>query len=473
MALLLTLPACGGGGNGESSVPAASAGIGTLAYVLTECRDTPEGFFERQSLHILHDDRDVTVMETPAVGPVAELAGLCVGKTFLRFGLGSISRDAFQDVTVSPDGADVVFEVTDDFSVNPPLPLHLPPQQKGIFFVRADGSGLRSLGPPSRLPLYIIENGNAVGLLDTFAFSPDSRMITFADTGPDGTGNDAAQVVTLDVVSGQRRQITHLPPGVPPADLPSLPGVLSPAFIDSQTIGFFTNANPDGLFEGYFRPFTVHRDGAGLPRPAAIPVVAPDSQIVFTFAITGKPIATRRGLPGQPKNNIPRRPYINELFAGDGPNLLQLTNFQRSDTGDIAVVGVDQQTVFFSASADPFGANPTENCQIFSIDRNGDDLRQLTRFRESGHATFGCDFAARGFGCTPFSLTQDSQSRRLVFYSSCDPLGTNPNGDQVFAMRPDGSDLLQLTHARGLKNQSGGTVLGELPGPIAYGPYAP
>jgi hypothetical protein len=38
---------------------------------------------------------------------------------------------------------------------------------------------------------------------------------------------------------------------------------------------------------------------------------------------------------------------------------------------------------------------------------------------------------------------------------------------------PDGSDLCQLTHARGLMNQSGGTVIGELPGPIAYGPYAP
>ena len=47
-------------------------------------------------------------------------------------------------------------------------------------------------------------------------------------------------------------------------------------------------------------------------------------------------------------------------------------------------------------------------------------------------------------------LTQDSKTRTVVFYSSCDPLGTNPFGGQLFAMRPDGSDLRQLTHTRGV-----------------------
>ena len=71
---------------------------------------------------------------------------------------------------MSPDGAAVVFEVTDDFSINPPLPLHLPPEQKGIFFVRADGSGLRSLGPPSRLPFFVLPNSGG-----TFGDAAPSR----------------------------------------------------------------------------------------------------------------------------------------------------------------------------------------------------------------------------------------------------------------------------------------------------------
>ena len=39
-------------------------------------------------------------------------------------------------------------------------------------------------------------------------------MITFVDTGPDGAGNEAAQVMVIDVATGQRRQVTHLPPAV-------------------------------------------------------------------------------------------------------------------------------------------------------------------------------------------------------------------------------------------------------------------
>ena len=70
-------------------------------------------------------------------------------------------------------------------------------------------------------------------------------------------------------------------------------------------------------------------------------------------------------------------------------------------------------------------------------------------------------------------LTQDSKTRTVVFYSSCDPLGTNPFGGQLFAMRPDGSDLRQLTHTRGVVTHPGVELIGELPGPFAYGPYAP
>jgi hypothetical protein len=40
-------------------------------------------------------------------------------------------------------------------------------------------------------------------------------------------------------------------------------------------------------------------------------------------------------------------------------------------------------------------------------------------------------------------------------------------------MQPDGSGLRQLTDSRGLVKEADGTYSGELPGPWAYGPYAP
>ncbi len=115
--LLLTLTACGGDGGDDTPSPGA---LGTLAYVETECHDTKEGFVERQALRIRQGDRaPVTVFETPGVGPLAVVAGLCRSLTLARFGEFTITRQAFQAVAVSPDGTSVVFEVTDEFSVYP------------------------------------------------------------------------------------------------------------------------------------------------------------------------------------------------------------------------------------------------------------------------------------------------------------------------------------------------------------------
>jgi len=63
---------------------------------------------------------------------------------------------------------------------------------------------------------------------------------------------------------------------------------------------------------------------------------------------------------------------------------------------------------------------------------------------------------------------QDTVTGSIVFASTCNPFGTNPHGGQIFAMRPDGSGLRQLTDARGFAVAADGTVTVELPGPVAY-----
>ena len=128
------------------------ARIGTLAYVVSTC--TVHGF--HQTLQIRHGDCDpITVLDFPE--PVEGLPCEFIGSA--RSGQNSSTIvGAFQRIGVSPDGRHVVFEVTDDFS--PVIALGLakslvpPDQREGIFVVRADGRGLRRLGPASRDPSF-------------------------------------------------------------------------------------------------------------------------------------------------------------------------------------------------------------------------------------------------------------------------------------------------------------------------------
>jgi hypothetical protein len=106
---------------------------------------------------------------------------------------------------------------------------------------------------------------------------------------------------------------------------------------------------------------------------------------------------------------------------------------------------------------------------VFSIDTLGGDLRQLTAFEDGIPASTACYTQnAKGHGCYPLLLAQDRATKSFIFASSCDPFGTNPNGSQLFAMRPDGSGMRQITHERGVIVDTPDVIEVELPGPSAY-----
>ena len=65
-------------------------------------------------------------------------------------------------------------------------------------------------------------------------------------------------------------------------------------------------------------------------------------------------------------------------------------------------------------------------------------------------------------------VVTDRVTGTVLFGSSCDPVDRNPVGEQLFAMRPDGSGLRQLTATRGMTTDPDGTVHAENPGPFAY-----
>src|SRR5262245_6529438 len=198
------------------------ARIRTLAYVVSKC--TAHAF--HQKLQIRRGNCDpVTVLDFPE--PL-ERPPLCALIGMTRFGVvSSPVVGAFQRGGVSVDGRSVVFEVTDDFSVlrrddlGGDARAHLVPagQPKGIFIVRADGRGLRWLGPASRDPYFRFAfdsasptgTGTRASAEIPLSFSPDGRAVVLTDLGPGPEGEEAVQIFSLDLVTGSRTQLTHLP----------------------------------------------------------------------------------------------------------------------------------------------------------------------------------------------------------------------------------------------------------------------
>src|SRR5262249_49298225 len=246
----------------RSTCTAPDARIRTLAYVVNECHGDARGTVLRQALRIRRGDcAPVTVLEFPFGVGWPDAGSICRGLTVVRHGGWAVIVGNFQRLGASPDGSSVVFEVTNDHS-SPPLPA--VPEQEGFFYVRSHGRGLRRLGPASRDPTWRSFQDFTLGGADNFnssgwtlRFSPNGRTVVYTDLGPGPAGEDAIQIVTLDLASGSRRQVTQLPTAR--AVEPSDPVTGFPRFLDDDTIVFFTYANPDGLHPGGAF-FTVNTD---------------------------------------------------------------------------------------------------------------------------------------------------------------------------------------------------------------------
>jgi hypothetical protein len=441
----------------RAGCPAGGAPIRTLAYVENECQTTADGqTMTRQSLRIRRGDCEpVPVVEFRSGRAVPDPDRQCRGYGLGRAGSAVVALPV-QRIGVSPDGSTVAFEVTNETLTLPFLAA--PSEQEGIWSVRADGTDLRKLGPASRDPTFR-QTPTRSSNFPYFAFSPDGRLVAFTDVGPDASGNAAVQVVTLDVATGRRTQVTHLPPVTVPEGSFE---VFAPVFIDNHTVGFLSFANPDGLNpDGVFAPFTVRTDGTGL-RTFPPLVVVSGSQVIPTFQLTGSTAAAITvELPILSALPPARVGNVHEVFLVGRQHVLQLTKFGRRETLAMFVTR-DGRRAFFIASADhPPGNNPEGNCQLFSIDTLGDHIRQLTHFTQGGEASpRGCFFAAPP-GCAIGNAVQDHVSGTVVFDSSCDAFHLGALGHEIFAMRPDGTGFRRLTATRGFHEEADGAVFDE------------
>jgi hypothetical protein len=441
----------------------------TGAYPVNECRNDAAGFSLRERLFVRRNNCDpVPIMELPPVGPVADptvgfmgYSGVCDVLGRYRVGFGSVIVGRFQRIGVTPNGKQVIIEVTNDHVLSGLEPLSPEPPDEGIFLVSTDGKQRpQSLGPPSKR--HIIELVHGAFMITGspfFAISPDGGFVAFEDRGPDPDGHDADQIAVIDLATQDRRVVTQLFQA--PADSQR---TTNPAFVNDRTILFYNG-------EAGMR-FTVDVDGHHLDSVPDTSVSG--GNVVLDFRVVG---GAGNIIRGRFRDRTPIVDYgvpgasVSELFFIDGPRALQLTDFDYPDTGGGFRSQLVQGRAVFVASADPLrgndrlGGNPQGICQIFSSDTLAGHLRQLTHFPEDGRLKRGCN-AGPDFACIVSGLGVDPATGGMLFPASCDPLGRNPNGEQFFSMRADGSGLRQISAFRGVEQIEGGMTL-EMAGPPA------
>jgi hypothetical protein len=500
--------------------------VGTLAYVVTRCSVEADGIRVEQELRVQQGDGEPKTIvryllkDLPA-GRATPLERVVLGAICQRFGEdgagdGAALMAPINRVVVSPDGKRVVFHVSDDdlplnrledlSALLDVINIRLPPgTAEGFYVVNTDGTGLRFLGQKVELPAAFIDfRGsfdltmwrlvNQVNSGSSVDFNPNGRSIAYVDFDrePGSRGDGYLQVMLLDIITGNRSQITDLrAPRCSP--LFGYLEVSSPTFLKRHIIQFNRQypAHPGeecNLATGNYtlKQCRITTRGTGL-RCVPLPKVGgkPGGTDPALTIIGGRRSVFSLALvPGEGG-----RPAVAELFLRRGRQFLQLTNFGVGPGGVSSTrarfIRRGERRVFFTTEADPLGTNPGNRCELFSIGLNGGGLRQITRFNHDPTVSpglvapgSGCVYSSKP-GCSIGTTVYDPSTDAVVFMSNCDLRGTGAWGEQVFAMWPDGTGVRQLTHTGGcqglcrLRPGAPDDTSVELPGFLSYAPRHP
>lgn len=206
--------------------------------------------------------------------------------------------------------------------------------------------------------------------------------------------------------------------------LPSIDGAGSITYVVSTSNEFGDNP---GHIPQLFRWDLQTGQGAKLTNLPGIAgeVTVSDDGTWLAFTSTGDML---------PEANID---HSTELFVirTDGSGLAQLTNVPTAARGECywSKISGSGNRIVFAATANLTAQNPQNNSELFIVDRDGKNLKQLT---PGG--------ARRADRIDEFAVSDDGA--RIAFISQRNYLGTNSDGStELFVVNADGTGLRQLT----------------------------
>lgn len=375
---------------------------------------------------------------------------------------------------ITGDPASMSPSITDDgvyiyFFSNHSVLLAFPPINLDanfeIFRVKNDGTGLRTITNTAILSVFACAlptvSGNA-NRITYFELGPSSLAIKAAD----GTGGSQRTLVTYDLIfngqadlspddsrvvfiqstgllgGGQLYRIQK--DGSDLATVGSLGGTpASPSIAaDNRTIAFSSTGDPGGSAnsDGSEEIFTIQADGSGLRMLTSASADFDSSNPVITSDGNWIVFDSNADLTGSNAD------ASREIFGvhPDGTGLIQLTNGPAGTTSTAPRPDALGNWLVFESNADLDGGNPDGTYEVFRVRLDGTGLQRLTGdpLHNSG---------------TP-DITNDGNW--VVFSSTADPLGTNPEFNaEVFSFDISSGTLRQLT-TMAIGNSSGPRISG-------------
>lgn len=363
--------------------------------------------------------------------------------------LTTVASGSFGQISISDDGGRLAFTHDGDLTGDN------PDRSQEVFAVRRDGSGLRQLtdAPGDRYAARSALSGNGL----TIAFESNADL-----TG--GNSENQAEIFAIDWDGGNLRQLTETRTvlgvtGDPASQFPSITD-------DGQKVVFFSNYSTLFTnFDGNFEIFEISSDGSGLDNLTStaleagsfLPIVSGDGSRIAYVGVGGEiRLRVMNGDGDEDRALVTydvifnEQPDLNDdgsravfrqttdLVSGSGQLWrvdrgeapVRLTDLSSGNANDPSLTG-DGEWVVFSSTTNETGGNFDGSEEIFRIRAGGADLERLTSGPD-GTSSARPDAASDG--------------SRVVFDSDADPNGGNSDGSrEIFSMRLDGSDLIQVT----------------------------
>jgi Tol biopolymer transport system component len=181
------------------------------------------------------------------------------------------------------------------------------------------------------------------------------------------------QVARFNAATGAGTLVTDLDRGIADATYYHIPVSASD---DGQWVAFISRSDPLGTnHDAGSELFVVRSDGTQLAQLTNDPHLTGGSVRTLAMAGSGNRIAfvSTSDLLGTNPGRLMQVFAVNR----DGTALTQLTQLAEGEV-DYLTISDDGQRAAFTADADPTGGNPDLSYEVFAVNGDGTDLRQLT-----------------------------------------------------------------------------------------------